>query len=201
MVGRRKTIIVLIGGLALCGTLRADMVPLASVDTVSLQSSPACLPTDLQVTSSSSSSIAFTGLTDLGPLPLGFLPEPTVEGHETCATQPAQILADRQNSLSLCLYALLGLGLCRSAPFVKKLHFGYLPDWYHSGGPCQIGHSFAITPDCLCSVPVCCFLQPDGLSVTKDILPQFHRGTVISLWWKSQFTPAVLASRGPPCMS
>jgi hypothetical protein len=200
MVGRRKTIIVLIGGLALGVTVHADMVPLASPDTVSWQSPQACLPTDLQVTSSSSQSIAFTGLTDLRPWPLGFLSEPTVEGHQTSKPQPAQILADRQNSLSLCLYALLGLGLCRSAPFVKKLHLGCIPDWYHSGGPYQVGNSFAISPDCLSPAPICCF-QPDSAAGSQDLLPQHLRGIVVSLWRKSQFTPAVLASRGPPSIA
>lgn len=201
MLGRRKTIVVLIGGLVLCATIRADMVPLASPDTVRLQSPQVCLPTDLQVASSSSQSIAFTGPTDLGLSPLGFLSEPNVEGRETCATQPAQILADRQNSLSLCLYALLGLGLCRSAPFVKKLHFGCIPDWYHSGAPFQIGHSFAISPECLSPAPIYCFIQPDSTAGTQDLLPQYRWGTVVSLWRQSQFTPTVLASRGPPAIA
>jgi hypothetical protein len=200
MVGRGKTITVLIGGLALCATIRADMVPLASADTVSLRSSQACLATDLQATDSSSQSVTLTGLTDLGSLSLGFLPEPTAEGRKTVATQSAQILADKQNSLNLCLYALLGLGLCRSAPFVKKLHLGVIPDWYHSGGPYQVGNSFAISPDCLSPTPVCCFIQPDSPSATQASQPQFHRGDVVSLWRKSQFTPTVLASRGPPSL-
>jgi hypothetical protein len=106
------------------------------------------------------------------------------------------IRADEQNSLDLCLFALLGLGLCKSAPYVRKFSFGAIPDWYHTGGPSQIGHSFAISPDCLSLKPACrCRMQPDSTAATVS---QFRLEIVESLWRRSQFTPAVLASRGPP---
>ena len=198
MVGRGKTIIVLVGGLVLGATVRVDMVPLACVDAVSFQPSHACLPANLQATDSCSQSMACAGVTDLGPSPRGLLPRPTAEGHRTGAMPPAPIVADGQNSLSLCLYALLGLGLCRSAPFVKKLYLVSVLDWYHSGGPCQIGHSFAIVPGCLSRAPIYCFIPPDSTAQTQDLLAQYRWGTVVSLWRQSQFTPVVLTSCGPP---
>jgi hypothetical protein len=176
------------------------MVPLASTGAVCLQPSPDHLPTDLPPASFSNDGVGLVGVADLGILPGGFLSEPAgIEAGQASETRPAQILTDRQNSLTLCLYALLGLGLCRSAPFVKKLHLGCIPDWYHSGGPSQIGHSFAISPDCLTAAPVVCFIQPAG--ETEDVAPAYFSGAIAALLRKSQFTPTALASRGPPYMS
>jgi len=199
MVGRRKIILVLIGTLSLCAAVHADMVPLSPVAAGYQQLLQARTPTDPRLTSSFSPFVGFAGIADLGSLPVGFLPQPNAEAGQTSETKPAQILTDRQNSLSLCLYTLLGLGLCRSAPLVKKLHFDCIPDWYHTGGPFQIRHSLAMSPDCLCSAPVYCFIQPDGTA--EDCLPQYYRGTIASLLRKSRFIPTALASRGPPCLS
>lgn len=198
MVGRQKIIPVLFGALSLCVAVRADMVPLSPGGAGCQQSLQTGVPADPRLPSLSSSRAGFASTTDLGLLPVGFLPEPNTEGGRASETKPAEILTDGQNSVSLCLYALLSLGLCRSAPFVKKLHFGCIPDWYHCGGPSQIGHSFAISPDCLSPAPVHCFIQPDYTAASEQFSSQYHRRTVVSLWRKSQFTPAVLASRGPP---
>jgi len=113
----------------------------------------------------------------------------------------AQILTDGSDSLSLCLWALIGLGLCRSGQWVRRLSLGFVPEWYHSGGPFQIGHSHAVLPNNLASafVPVCCFVQP-VFAVESPILIQRSR-IVRSSWRKSQFAPAALASRGPPSLS
>jgi hypothetical protein len=88
--------------------------------------------------------------------------------------------------------------LCSSAHWVKRLSFGFVPEWYHNGGPFQIGHSYAVTPESLCPVQVCCFIQP--FCTEDNHLPQYFLKTVTSLWRKSQFTPCVLASRGPPVL-
>lgn len=199
MVGRQKIIPVLLGALSLCVAVRADMVPLSPGDMGYRQSPQTSVPVDPRLPNRSSPCAGFAGITDLGSLPVGFLPQPNAEAGGASETKPTEILTDRQNSLSLCLYALLSLGLCQSAPFVKKLHLGCIPDWYHSGGPYQIGHSFAISPDCFCSAPVYCFIQPDA--TVEDCLPQYYRGTIASLLRESQCTPTALGARGPPCMS
>lgn len=111
-------------------------------------------------------------------------------------SRPVPILSDRQDSRSLCFYALFTLGFCKSAPWVKKLSLGVVPGWYHDGGPFQVGHSHAISPDCLTVAPGYCFIQPG--KITHDPLPHYRREMIISLWRESQFTPTVLASRGPP---
>jgi hypothetical protein len=45
-------------------------------------------------------------------------------------------------------------------------------------------------------MPVCCFIQPDNAA--ERLIPQYRIRTVVSSWRKSQFTPDVIASRGPP---
>lgn len=110
-----------------------------------------------------------------------------------------QVLSHDQSSLDLCLYALVGLGLCRSGRWVRKASLGFVPDWYHNSGPFQIGHSHAVSPDKLCPVPVCCFIQPDA--VPDHSLPPCCTDAIASLRHPSQHTPASLISRGPPLCS
>jgi hypothetical protein len=134
-----------------------------------------------------------------GSLPVDLQTTAQADAEPAGTTRPVCLLNDEQNSFGLCLYALLGLGLCKSAPLVRKLHFGAIPEWYHDGGPLQVGHSHAISPDCLTAAPVYCFIQPDCGG--ESPMPQYREGTVASLWRVSQFTPTVLASRGPPTLA
>ncbi len=114
------------------------------------------------------------------------------------ARPPVQVLSERQGSLALCLYGLLGLGALRSLSCVRKLSFDWVPNWYHSGAPAQIGPSYAIAPDCLCSA-LLYFVQPEDS--VRDCQPQYLLGRIVSLWRKSQCTPLALLARGPPPLS
>jgi len=116
--------------------------------------------------------------------------------------QPARVthslidMTGGPGSASLCLYALMGLGLWSAPHWIKKLHLGHIPQWYHDGGPFQIGHSFAISPLTLYPIPADCFIQPD---VTAELLtPHDHLKTIGFCWRQSQFTLEVQAARGPP---
>jgi len=114
---------------------------------------------------------------------------------DECDPAGAIILTDGHSSFDLCLYALMSLGLCRSAPWVRRLHLGHIPDWYHSGAPPQIGHSHLVGPDAFCEAAVC-FVQPDA---APERLPvRCRAGTAPSLARRSQSAPAVLAARAPP---
>ncbi len=103
-------------------------------------------------------------------------------------------------SLQMCLYALLGLGLCKVAPCLNKLSWSAVPEWYHDGGPWQIGHSVAVSPETLNPISVCCFVQPDNTGERPVPEDRFWT-SVSSSWRKSQFTPDALSSRGPPLSS
>ena len=126
------------------------------------------------------------------------LPDSATDDSKEGTIQNVRPLTDRTSSLSLCLSALISFGLVTSARHIKRLHFGFVPDWYHDGGPFQIGHSYVLSPDCLNNTTVYCFIQPDSFSENSQ--HQLYRLSreIVSLWRKSQFTPESISSRGPP---
>lgn len=198
MIDGRRIITAIIAGLVVRGAVYADMTPISRLDAGRRQSTHVCDRTDLQYTNLSSP-FSFTSVASLDFWSVEFLPEANADVSQTSEMQHPQILTNGQGSFNLCLSALIGLGLCSSAHWVKKLSFGFVPEWYHNGGPFQIGHSFAVSPESLCPVPVYCFIQP--VYTVEDSLPQYRLRTIVSLWRKSQFTPDVIASRGPPLRS
>jgi len=198
MIGGRKFIAVVIWGLVATAGVYADMVPVSRIDAGRGHSSPFCGGTILEDTDLFSP-FNCSFVTERVLLSVEFLPEANADIIQTSEMQYPQSLTNGPSSFNLCLSALIGFGLCSSAHWVKRLSFGFIPEWYHNGGPFQIGHSYAVTPESLCPVPVYCFIQP--VFTVGDSLPQYRLGTVTSLWRKSQFTPIVLAPRGPPNMS
>jgi len=125
-----------------------------------------------------------------------FIPESSIEVERTSNIRHLQISASDSGSCYLCLYTLIGLGLYSSVNRVKKISFGFIPEWYHDGGPYQIGHSYAVMPDSLRSVPISCFVQPEYIG--EDVLTRYSKGIGISLLRSSQFVSDMLSSRGPP---
>jgi hypothetical protein len=189
--GRR--VLFLIAGLAIAPAAFAGMMPASSHDVGVSRSQ-----TDLQCTNALSL-FDCSGATGLDFWRGQLLPDTPVEAQQNREIQHPQALTDGTGSLSLCLSALIGLGLCGSVHWVKKASFHFVPEWYHNGGPFQIGHSHAVNPNTLCSVPVYCFIQP--VCTAPDIKPQYRLGAIVSLWRKSRCTPTVLGSRAPPDMS
>ena len=176
MMDGRSLIIVVIGALVTTATARADMTPVSRLDAVSRQSVRVCGQADLRQRSSSSP-FADLSITGMDWRPVEFPPETSADPGQIFETQHLQNFTSGPSSLSLCLSALIGLGLCSSAHYVKRLH---IPQWYHDGGPFQIGHSFAVNPDSVCLAPACCFVQP--VHAAEDIMPQYRAGTIVSLW-------------------
>ena len=199
MAKEKKLIISIVGVLIVTASVHADMMPMSAPD-IGCGQSPYVLSgqTDLRY-SDFSSPFSSPGVVDLDLWPVRFLPEPTADNGQTSELQNLKSFTDGPGSFALCLYAMIGLGLCRSAPWVKKLSFEFIPEWYHDGGPFQIGHSHAVMPETLYPAPACCFAQP--VCMGESHIPQYRQRTITSLWRKSQFTPAVLASRGPPVRS
>jgi len=160
-------------------------------------SAPVCDRTAFP-SSNSPSPLFGPAIVDLHSRPIAFLPTTDTEVKETGQRHPLlQLRGPDRGSLDFCLYALMGLGLCKSAPWVRRLSFGGIPEWYCAGGPYQLGGSHAIEPNCLCSTAVC-FVQPDRRA--EDSIPQYRLGTLAARWRQSQCTPTVLPARGPPTM-
>ncbi len=198
MTKRRRDLIAVVVVLATRVGVYADMMPASPSNGAPRASAQARDRTACPSPNSPSPGIG-PAIFDLDLWPVASLPTTDAEVEPAGKTPPALQLLDRDpSSLDLCLYALMGLGLCRSAPWMKKLSFGGVPDWYHHAGPFQIGHSHPVGPNCLCSTVVC-FAQPDNRA--DDVIWQHRLGTTAAVWRKSQFTPTVLASRGPPLWS
>jgi len=67
------------------------------------------------------------------------------------------------SSMSLFLSALAGVGAWQLGRNAHKLHVGFLPEWYHAGGPSQVGVATPIDLSfSLTALPICIF---------KDCLP------------------------------
>lgn len=192
---RRRIIWGVALAMAVVVTARADMIPVfGPAETVSL---PASEPSEQESSSVAPEDSVFPlGALDplAGGLPRGVL----VQGPQPSPPQPVIILSDEQDSLTLCLYALFSLGLCKSAPWVKRLSFGVIPSWYHEGGPYQIGHSLAISPDCLCSSHICCFYVRLENADANHPMRVYSRQLAVSVRGKSQFDPTASSCRGPP---
>ena len=195
----KRTILVLFLVLVCTASAYADMMP-ASSTSAERGNSPYVPRSSAELRYADSSSLFnYPGASNLGLGPVELLPEPTADTGQIPELQNIRSLTEGQGSLALCIYALIGLGLCQAAPWVKKISFEFLPEWYHDGGPFQIGHSLAVTPETLYPVPACSFVQPDCM--VESHIPKYSRRIIVSLWRKTQFTPDVIASRGPPNIS
>ena len=195
----RRAISVLFAVLVCTVSVYADMMPVRTSSTES--GKPAYIPsgqTNLQYVDSSGP-FNYPGVVDLDLWPAELLPGQTADIEQPPELQNLRSLTGGPGSFALCLYALIGLGLYQAAPWVKKIPFQFIPEWYHDGGPFQIGHSHAVMPETLYPTPACCFLQP--ACMVESNIQKYSQRTVISLWRKSQFTPDVIASRGPPSNS
>jgi hypothetical protein len=174
----------------------SDILPVSELDgTGSRCIDASCFKTALQNTRSSRP-LSCSGITNLDFGSAELLPCINSDVDNAAKIENPVSLTSGYSSLNLCLTALISLGLCSSVHWVKRISLGFIPDWYHSGGPFQIGHSHALMPGTLCPAATCCFIQPH--CAEDNHLPQYLVRTVKSLWRKSQFTPATLASRGPP---
>ncbi|MCP4248338.1 MAG: hypothetical protein GY778_14925 [bacterium] len=137
----------------------------------------------------------FTGLTatdwahgglamPLGPTPAG--------GAHSSPDEEVRELPALPGSARLFLSAMLSVGgwhLVRSA---RHIHLGAMPEWYHTGGPDQIGHAVPFDLDFSAS-PLCCFVQPAGerpylYHVRRELRP-----------CRAAQSPLIIAApRGPP---
>ena len=169
MIDGRSIITAIIWGWVVTVGVYADMTPVSRSDAKCVQSSHICGRTDLQYTNLSSPS-NFSSVGHLDLWSVEFLPEANADVSQTSEIQHPLSLTNGQGSISLCLSALIGLGLCSSAHWVKRLSFGFVPEWYHNGGPFQIGHSYAVTPESFCPAPAFCFIQP--VCTVEDFFPR-----------------------------
>jgi len=198
MDGHRKQILGLFVALLVAGAVHADMMPVFKLDATRQQSVGVCGGTEAQHTHVSGpyDSRVLADF-DFGAVP--FLPKAGAD-----VRLPSQIphtidLTGGPGSYTLCLYALIGLGMCSAPHWMRRLSLVHIPAWYHNGGPFQIGHRFAVPPESLCPVAVCCFVQP--VWAAERPIAQYRLRAIVASWRKSQSTPDVIPSLGPPLRS
>jgi hypothetical protein len=195
----KRTILVVVSVLVVAASVRADMMRVPQMDTGCPQGLHSYGQTLVQRTDSSDLFDYWSSVMNPKLPTIEFvLGAQVVDGGWCDKAQSPCTLTDGQSGFSMCLSGLISLGAFASASRMKKMSFGPVPDWHHSGGRFQIGHCLAIGPD-LCFAPVYSFVQPDYTA--EDCLPQYCRGIVVSLVRKSQLMPMMLAARGPPLPS
>ena len=198
MMDRRRVLLSSLVALVAAGTLYGDMMPVGRLEvgaeTAAYHGFQAESHNGRDATGFDSDFYLF----DLGGGWQRAWPELKTSVAEASGPEHYLGLTEGSTSFDLCLYGLMSLGLCRVGGRLRRSSFGFVPDWYHNGGPFQIGHCHRISVDCVCSAPVCVF-QPDDRDNEKT--PQRRPGTVIARWRCSQFTPSILASRAPPRVS
>jgi len=93
------------------------------------------------------------------------------------AAEPREVtthqLPPSPNSTCLFFYAMGGVGAWQLGRSAKKIHLGSLPQWYHSGGPSQIGHAVVFDPN-FAHIDLCHIgpVDPDGTAVCQPALRQ-----------------------------
>lgn len=199
MIRGRKVVVASLMAFAMTVGVYADMMPIPGADSCPASAPRLCDHPDPSHADGPDLIFEFIPAS-LDLLPLACSVGLPVEIDSTSPAGPTVvILSQDRSSLDLCLYALVSLGLCHSGRWVRKASLGFVPDWYHSGGPFQVGHSTAVSPDRLCPVPVCCFIQRDGTA--DHPLSPSRTDAIASLRHPSQHTPASLISRGPPILA
>ena len=180
--------------LAIAGAVCADLMPISESEAGRMVGAHVFGPGQVQKASLLSLSGTQEFTSEIAVVDLAA--EAAESDSRRAAEEPGiEILADGFNSLDLCLYGLLGLGIVRSGHWVKRPSLGFIPEWYHNGGPHQVGHSYAVGPDAVCPTTVC-FIQAH--SAGGDSVPRCDVGTIVSLCGRSQVAANASASRGPP---
>lgn len=195
MLDRKRGLSAVVVSLIVSAVACADMTSAGAPSTQRQKLKAVCSESNIQKPYSSDQSDIY----DASALNVRFEPIPLETGPDISQpfeTPDAIFLTEGIGSHRLCLYALLALGLYSAPHWIKKSSWGHIPEWYHDGGPFQIGHSFAVPPNSICPLPAYCFVQP--VSVSEHLMPRHHLRIFVSLWYKSQFTPETTAARGPP---
>jgi hypothetical protein len=101
------------------------------------------------------------------------------------------------SSLALVASAFAGLGVYHGLRSLRKLQFnvGTLPDWYHTGGPAQVGHATPFDLE-FGALPVCAFDEPGARPVFAYCVACEPRSRL-----RSQFFLLVESPRAPPAQA
>ena len=195
MAERQTILAVVFCGLVLAGSASGDMMPAFPPTCGSDQASAPGARDAFPLPQAFSGFPGSLPGRSLAPAPIVFRAEAEADDPLRTPAPSVYIVADRHDSLGLCLYAFLSLGLCRSAPLVRRLSFNGILLGYCDGGPTHFGLDLAISPDGP-NAGLLCLLSADAGS--KDLMRRYRVAAVVSLWRQAQCAPGILAARAPP---
>lgn len=102
------------------------------------------------------------------------------------------------DSAVLCLSAFASLGVWQLGRSVRKLHLSFTPEWYHDGGPTQVGHATPLDLEfSLSAMPQCVFDTPRSCGHEPRV-PEWWLRRESKRRFKSQYALLVTEPRGPP---
>jgi len=130
------------------------------------------------------------GLLD-GPVAAGSLPAPSPDRPMRAVIQTPS----RSGSASLLLCAFGSMCAWRVTRSARKFHLGAMPEWYHTGGPTQIGQATPVDLD-FSALPVQHFDQP-----AEQSPPPWRLEYVTESRCRPQWHPVIGAPRAPPHLS
>lgn len=99
-------------------------------------------------------------------------------------------------SAQLFLSAMLSVGAWHMVRSAKHFHLADIPEWYHPGGPAQVGHVVPFDLD-FSALPVCFFEQP----VAERPALARHLREFISRMLSQQYFLTNADPRAPPVLS
>ena len=99
------------------------------------------------------------------------------------------------SSTALFFSAMASIGAWQLVRSGRNLHLGAMPEWYHSGGPVQVGHITAFDLDFM-NLPLCLFEEPVG---ERPFC--YSAGRDIGLRLESQHFLTIADPRGPPSLA
>jgi len=104
------------------------------------------------------------------------------------------------SSAVLFLCGLSSLGAFQLTQSARKLQFGDVPQWLHTGGPSQIGHRLALDSTNFNVLLVCWFEQPAG-GFLLSVRSPHHTGRDVQRSPIRQECLAVVGPRSPPALA
>lgn len=113
------------------------------------------------------------------------------------AGQKIENLPASPSSLAVALSSLLTLGSWRLIRQARQVHLVCLPEWYHEGGPGQVGYATPLELGKSLNLLPICWYQPAGMGVSPRPTAYYSRPERCSAWDSLYFIPTS-APRSPP---
>ena len=126
------------------------------------------------------------------------IPDASAELTSASPDRPEFTVPPLPGSASLFLGAMLSVGAWQVVRSTRNANLSFLPEWYHSGGPAQIGHAVPFDLD-LNAITLCFFESVDGGLGQQSAFDYVRRELRSRL--NAQCFLSIADPRGPPARS